>query len=130
MPVKRAGRVLRLLLEESDAAFGVQRDGVVFLDLLQIPNVIDRQHRGILLPAETAELRELVAEQVVAGDDDDVVRHILRLEHEMDVADGAELVAVVGRPVVDDGEVELGFVGVVVRRPLLEWPANLAFVTT
>ena len=104
---------------------GVQRDGVVFLDLLQVADVIDRQHRGVLLAAEPAEVRQLLAEQVVARDDDDVVVHVLGLQDEMDVADGAELVGVVGRAVVDDGEVELGLVGAVIRGPLLEVAGEL-----
>ena len=43
----------------------------------------------------------------------------------MDVADGAELVGVVGGAVVDDGEIEFGFGGAIMLRPFLEMAGEL-----
>jgi len=43
----------------------------------------------------------------------------------MDVADGAELVGVVGRAVIDNGEFKLGFRGAVLFRPLLKMAGEL-----
>ena len=53
---ERAGRIFRLLLEESNLPVRGERDGIVFFDLLEIAHVIDRQHRRIFLAAKFAEL--------------------------------------------------------------------------
>ena len=82
--------------------------------------LVEREHGRVFLPAEFPEIAEFFAEQIVAGDDDEVVVHVLRFEDIVDVADGAEFVGVVGGAVVDDGEFKLGFRGAVLFRPFFD----------
>jgi len=86
-----ARRVLRLFLKESDATGGVRGDGIVFFNLLQIAHVVKRKDGRVFLAAEFSEIAQLLAEQVVASDNDEVVIHVLSIKDVMDVADGAEL---------------------------------------
>ncbi len=67
-----------------------------------------------------------MAEEVVARDDDDVVVNLLLLQDEVQVADGSELVGVVGGLVVDDGELDAGAARAVILCPTLEVPGELS----
>jgi hypothetical protein len=91
-----------------------------FLICAQIAHVVEREYRRLFLPAEFTEVAQVFAEQIVAGHHDQIVVHVLRFEDVMDVADGAEFVGVVGRAVVDDGEIQFGFGGAIMVRPFLK----------
>ena len=122
---ERAGGIFWLFLEEGDLAGGVGGDGIIFFDLLEITHVIDGERRRIFREAEFSELAQFLAEQIVAGDHDQIVIHVLRFEDVMDVADRAELVGVVGGMVVDDGEIHFRFRRAIIVRPFLKMPGEL-----
>ncbi len=82
------------------------RDGIVFLDRLKIAHVIHRKHRRIFLAAQTAKITELLTEQIVTGHDDDIVIHVLRCEHVINITNRAELVGIVSGTIVHDGEIQ------------------------
>ena len=57
----------------------VHRDGIVFLDLFQIADVVNRQHGRVLLAAEPAKIRQRLVEQIVTRHHDQIVVHVLGL---------------------------------------------------
>ena len=103
---QRRARLFRLLLEVRDPTVRVDLDRVVAAaDELEVAHVVDGEQRCVELPGNLAEVVERLAEEVVAGHDDEVVVDALALDHEADVADRAQAVVVARRPVVDDGDV-------------------------
>ena len=126
-----AGWVLGFFFEEGDFAGGVEGNGVVFFDFFEAADIINGQNGGVASAAVAAKIFEALAEEVVAGDDDEIVLDVFAREDEVEVADGAEFVGVVGGAVVDDGEVRVW----ICRRgscrtSFWNWAANLALVTT
>src|SRR5690606_24725390 len=103
---QRAGWVFGFLFEERNPAFAIERHGIVFLDLFEISHVVERENGSVFLTTELAKAFQLFAEQIVSRDNDQVIIHILRFQHVMDVANRAEFVGVISGIVVDDGEVE------------------------
>ena len=65
------------------------------------------------------------AEEIIAGHNDQVVVDFFFVENEVDVADGAEFVGIVGRTVVDDFEIQFGFFGAIVVSPFLKMVGEL-----
>src|SRR6185369_4940113 len=72
-PGERAAGLGRLLLEERQPVVLVELDRVVAADRLEIADVVDAEHRSALCRGELAERRQALAEEVVAGQDDQVV---------------------------------------------------------
>ena len=98
---------MRFFEECGNTAIRREFDGAVFFYCIEAADVINAEHRRIFLPAKGAELLQALAEKVVPRDDNEIVVHILRGNYQVEVADGAEFVRVVGRFVVDDGEIKL-----------------------
>ncbi len=115
-----AGRRLGFFLEERNLAGAVSGNGIVFFDLFQIADVVEREDGRIFLAAEFPEFLEFVAEKIVARHDDQIVVHVLGFDDIIDVANRAEFICIVGGMIVDDGEIEFGFGGAIVVRPFLE----------
>jgi len=90
-----ACRVLGFLLKKCDAPFPVYRDRIVLLDLLEIADVVDAEHRRFFLRHEFAKTLQLFAEQIVARHHDDIIVDVLRFQDVMNIADRAEFVRIV-----------------------------------
>ena len=78
--------VLRFLLEEGDLAGGVDGDRVVILDFIEVAHVVNRQDRGIPLPAEPAERVQPLAEKIIRRHHNNVVVHRLAHQDQMKIA--------------------------------------------
>ena len=74
---ERAGRIFRFLLEEGDFAVRVGGNGIVFFDLFQISNIVNGERGRVFGEAEFSEIAEFIAEQIVPGDHDQIVVHVL-----------------------------------------------------
>ena len=110
----------RFLHETDDASGGVDIDDSVFAGLIDGTDVVGAEDDLVLGEAEGAEGFEGLAEEIVPGDDDDVVVELFAVEDEFEVTDGTEFVGVVGGSVIDDGEFDGGFGGAVLVGPGLE----------
>ena len=125
-PDERAGRIRRLLDEAANLAGRIDVHDAVLAGLLKAPHVIHPQHRTLLRAAIVPESTEALVEEVVTGHHDQVVVQILLFEHQVQVADGSQLVGIIGRSVVDHRESERVLGGFAIRlRPLRELACEL-----
>ena len=120
-----ARRIFRFFFKERDPALGVHGDGIIVPDLVEVAHIVHRQHRRILFPTEHSESLQRLAEQVVAGHHDEVAVHVFTVDDQVQIADGAKLVGVIGRTVIDDGEIEVRPGRAIVLRPFLEVAGEL-----
>ena len=77
------------------------------------------------MPAELTKPSQVLTEQIVAADDDDVVVDLVLCDHEVDIADSAELVRVVSAAIVNNGEAEVEIWMLVNFGPSLEMACEL-----
>src|SRR5438270_12460305 len=96
--------MLRLLFKKSDAIVFIDLDRVVLLNLLQVRNVVHGQDRRILTSTKFTEPIQTVAEEIVSRNHHDVVVDSRLVNYEIQIANRAELVRIVRRVIVDDGE--------------------------
>src|SRR5882672_3666511 len=88
-------RLRRLLFKARYPAVGVRRDRAVTLDRLEVADVEDGDRRRVLVETEPRKIVETaLAENAVAGRNDQVVVDELLSDHEVEVTDRAELVVV------------------------------------
>src|SRR5581483_629784 len=99
-----AGGVLRPFLEEGYSSVLINGDGVVFFYFFEVADIIDGKNGRVFLAAILAESVKALVEQVVAGHDHHVVINLFTGQDEVEVADGAEFIGVIGGTIVDDGE--------------------------
>ena len=92
----------RFLLKTGDATVGIRLDDAVLGGLLQAADVVHAEHGGVLLRAQPAVIAKFVAEQIVAGNHDNVVVDALAFQDQMQVPNRAEFVVVPGGMVVHD----------------------------
>ena len=125
-PDPRAGRFGRFLHKTGDAPRPIDVDDAVLAGLFQAAHVIDPEHRPILGSAVIAEAPETLVEEVVTGHHNQVVIESLLLEHQVEIANGPELVGLVRRSIVDHREAERVVGGLPVRLgPLRKMPGEL-----
>ena len=98
---ERRGRVLGLLDEADDPVVLVDFDDAVLLRQLAIADVEHRDRAATFFPPPCLIVAERIVEEVVAGNDEQVVVQA----DELDVSDRTEPVLVRGRPVVVDLDV-------------------------
>ena len=61
-----ARRFFRFFLEESDATGGVRGNSVVFLDLVEVARVVEREDRSFLFATKLPEPVQPITEQIIA----------------------------------------------------------------
>src|SRR5436853_6708019 len=112
--------MLRLLFKKGDAAVFIDLNRVVLLNLLQVRNVVHGQDRRILTSTKFTEPFQTVAEEIVSRNHDDVVVDPRLVNYQIQIANRAELVRIVGRVIVRDREAGVRMRGAINIGPTLK----------
>ena len=95
---------LRLLGESFDLAVFIDRGYSEFPELIDIFHSDGDERVVLLLFKECIHVAELIGEEVVTGDDHHVLIDRKLVDNELDVADRAEFICIVGRAVIDNDD--------------------------
>jgi hypothetical protein len=121
----RALWFFRFFLKKGDPAVGVGFDRVVLLNFLQIADIVHAQNRRVARSAKFAEPFEGLTEKIVAGDDDNVIIDAGLPDHQVHVADRAQLVRIIGGVIIDRSDRQPRVARFVLIRPLFKMAGEL-----
>src|SRR5215211_7041650 len=111
-----AARLLGLLLQPRDAVVAVELDHRVATNGVEVSHVVDAERRASLLEREDRKRRDALAEEVVSGQDEEIVVELSLADRQVEIADRPQPGLVVDRAVVEDPQRHPGAPG----RPLTE----------
>src|SRR5215208_551557 len=111
-----AARPLGLLLQPRDAVVAVELDHRIATNGVEVPDVIHAKRRATFRQREDRKRRDALAEEVVSGQDEEVVVELRLADRQVEIADRAKPGLVVDRAVVQNPQRQPGAPG----RPLAE----------
>src|SRR5207302_1122559 len=110
-PNQGAGGLRWLFRKGHDSARAIKANVVVLADLFKTADIVNTQDGSILLAANSTKIPQAFAKEIVACHDDNIVVNLLPLQDEVQVPDGAQLIRIVSRTVIDNGELEAAIGG-------------------